>query len=199
MNKIKSILIVVVILFSANINAEDVIGTYTSNYFNKSYDIEASEIKNGKFSIYIQVSAERESTKAMISIDSDKLELFRQSLIQTKEKFVEWSKVAKENNVTDMLKDMGIKYPSATICWLSSKWHFSFGQKLTPKFLILDNNKHVISFCEKVTASDNKYIDETIYWVFSDPKEIDDLLSVLDYNIIKQKLEKKENAAELFK
>lgn len=53
MNKIKSILIVVVILFSANINAEDVIGTYTSNYFNKSYDIEASEIKNGKFSIYI--------------------------------------------------------------------------------------------------------------------------------------------------
>jgi hypothetical protein len=178
---------------------EKVVGNYSLSYFNRSYDIEASKIKDGKFTVYIEVNGESESTKAMLSVENDDLEEFTQSLLQMKTKFEEWSKVAKDNNVTDMNKDMDIKFPSTTICWLGTKWYFSFGHKLTPKFLILDDGRYVVTIVKKVTSSSNQYIDETIYWVFSDPKEIDDLVSQLDSEKIKAKLEAIENASDLFK
>lgn len=196
----KIYLSIIVCLFCSLVaHAEKVIGNYTLSYFNKSYDIEASEIKNGKFTVYIQVSAEREFTRAMIGIESDKLEEFKQSLVQMKEKFEEWSKVATDNNVTEMSKEMGIKFPSTTFCWLSSKWFFSFRQKINPKFLILDNGNHVAFFVKKVKSSSNEYIDETFYWVFSNSEEFDELISKLDYEKIKSELEKKESASDLFK
>jgi len=181
-----------------SVYGEQVVGNYTLGYFNKTYEIEAGKPKNGKFAIYIQVSAERDYTRAMVGISSDDLEDLKQSLIQMKEKYEEWTKVAKENNVTEMTKSMDIKFPSATICWNASKWFFSFGCKLQPQFLIL-KGKHVVSIVKKVTASSNDYIDETIYWVFSDPKEIDALISQLDFETIKSKLETIENDSELFK
>ena len=179
--------------------AEKNVGSYSLSYFNKQYDIEASEIKNGKFSVYIQVNAERDITRAMIEDKSDDLEEFVQFLLKMKEKYVEWSEVAKANNVTDMSKDMDFKSPSITICWSSSKWFFSFGHKLQPRFLILESGKMVASIYKKVTASSNQYIDEKIYWVFSDAKEIDDLVSQLDVEKIKAKLQETQNANDLFK
>ena len=175
------------------------VGNYTMSYFHKSYDIKASELKNGEFTVYIQVSAERESTRAMISIESDKLEEFKQSLVQMKEKFEEWSKVAKDNNVTSILKEMGIKFPSTTFCWLGSEWFFSFEQKVNPKFLVLSDGNPVALFMKTVESSSNQYIDETFYWVFSNSEEIDKLISQLNYEKIKSELEKKENASDLFK
>ena len=196
----KIYLSIIVCLFCSLVaHAEKVIGHYTMSYFNESYDIGASEIENGKFTVYIQVRAEREFTRAMISIESDKLEKFKQSLVQMKEKFEEWSKVATDNNVTEMAKEMGIKFPSTTFCWLSSKWFFSFRQKVNPRFLILDNGNHVAFFVKKVKSSSNKYIDETFYWVFSNSEEFDELISKLDYEKIKSELEKKESASDLFK
>ena len=190
--------IILCLFISISANAEKVVGSYTLSYFDRTYDIEASEIKNGKFSIYIQVSAEREATKAMICVESSDLDKFKQSLIQTRDKYEEWSKVAKDNNVKDMSKEMDIKYPSMTVCWLGSKWFFS-NQKLQPRFLIVDSGKHLVTFIKKVKASSNQYIDETIYWVFSSSKEIDELLSQLDFTTIKSKLEERESESGLFK
>lgn len=139
------------------------IGTYSLSYFNKQYEIEASEIKNEKFSIYIQVGVQKDYTKAMIEVKNSDLEDFNQFLLQMKDKYVEWSDVAKKNDVKDMTKEMDFKSPSVTICWSSSKWWFSYGHKLQPSFLILDNGKMVVSIYKKATASSNQYIDEKIY------------------------------------
>ena len=197
----KFYLSIIVCLFCSLVtHAQDVvISNYTLSYFNESYDIEASEIKDGKFAVYIQVRAKRESTRAMIGIESDKLEEFKQSLVQMKEKFEKWSKVAKDNNVTDMSKEMGIEFPSTTFCWLGSKWFYSYRQKVNPEFRILDNGNHVALFVKKVKSSSNEYIDETFYWVFSNSEEFDELISKLDYEKIKSELEKKESASDLFK
>jgi len=183
--------------FSAQ--AEKVVATYTLSYFEKEYEIEASEIKNDKFTIYIQVSAENSSTRAMIGVESDKIAEFIQSLQQMKDKYVEWFKVAKENNVKELTKEMDISFPSTTICWKGTEWYFSFGQRLIPKYIILDSGKNVVTFVNKVTASSNEYIDETTYWVFSDSKEIDDLIAALNVEKIKSKLLEKVKAADLFK
>lgn len=187
------------LLLSLTANAQKVIGNYSLSYFDRSYDIAATQIENEKFTLYIQVSAERESTEAMLAFESNQIEELRQSLLQVKSKYEEWCKVAKENNIKEMSKEMDIKLPSTTICWSSSKWFFSFDNKLTPKFLILDNGKFVVAFMKKAISSSNKYIDETIYWIFSDTKEFDELASKLDINAIETRLNEKENTSELFK
>ncbi|SHG27529.1 hypothetical protein [Chryseobacterium vrystaatense] len=198
MNK-KFTILTLSLLFSSMISAQEVIDNYTMSYFNKNYEIEASTGKNNNFTIYIQVNAERSKTKANYMIKSDRLNEFKEALILTKDKYVEWTKVAKENNVTDMSKDIDIKFPNIDIAWLGTKWFFSFGKKLSPKFMILKNGQNIVSFVNKNTASSNQYIDETTYWVFADVKEFEEFILKLDFDKIKVKLEKSENKAELFK
>lgn len=197
--KTKFTIFTLLILVSSILKAQEVIDNYTMSYFNKSYDIEASKEKNGDFTVYIQVSAERVSTKANYMIKSDRLHEFKEALLFTRDKYVEWAKIAKDNNVTDMTKNIDAKFPNIDIAWLSSKWFFSFGEKLSPTFMILKNGQFVVSFVNKNTASSNRYIDETTYWVFADVKEFDEVIQKLDYDKIKGKLEKIENKADLFK
>ncbi|MCY1660331.1 hypothetical protein [Chryseobacterium sp. SL1] len=197
--KKKFTIFTLLLLFSSMINAQEVIDNYTMSYFNKKYDIEASMEKNGDFTVYIQVSAERVSTKANYMIKSSRLNEFKEALIFTRDKYSEWAKIAKENNVTDMTKSIDAKFPNIDIAWLGSKWFFSFSQKLSPTFMILKNGQIVVSFLNKNTASSNQYIDETTYWVFNDVKEFDEVIQKLDYDKIKGKLEKLENKADLFK
>lgn len=195
----KYIFTLLIILFSTSAFAEKIVANYHSDYWDKDFDIEASEIENGKFSVYIQVPAKNDNTRAMLSFESSDIELLKMTLTQIKEKFAEWSKIAHDNHVTEMSKDMDFKLPPSTICWHGSKWFFSFRHKLQPKFSILDSGNHVVSFVRKATSSSNKYIDETIYWVFSSPKEIDEFISILNMDKIKEQLLSKEKADDLFK
>ncbi len=183
---------------SNHIFAEKVVGSYFLSYFNKEYNIEASEIENGKFHVYIQVSGERESTNVMISIKNVDLEEFNNFLLLVKEKFIEWKNVAEQNNVKDMNKEMNFKSPKTTICWLGTKWYFSFGHRLNPNFIVFEDGRSVVSFYKKVTASSNQYIDQKIYWVFSEPSEIDELISQLNIDTITAKLQETDKSKDLF-
>ena len=199
MKKLLFISSLMLFIFTVRSYSEKVISTYSLSYFNKQYDIEASDIKNGQFSLYVQVNAEKDFTRAMIGLKSQDIPEFIEFLNKMKEKYIEWSDVAKTNKVINISKDMDLKSPSITICWSSSEWFFSFGQKLQPRFLVIDNGKMVVSIYKKVTASSNRYIDEEIYWVFSDPKEIDELILQLNINQIMKKLQEDEKAGGLFK
>jgi hypothetical protein len=196
----KILLIIACLLCFLNVAlAERVVGRYSLSYFDKTYEIEASKIERGKFSVFIQVSAKDADTRAMLDITNDKVDELKQALSEMKEKFMEWSNIAKDNNVTEMEKTMDIRFPSMSVCWHGSKWFFSFGHKFQPKFMILESGKHIVLITRKVTSSSNKYIDETIYWVFSNPEEIDELISQLDIERIESELTKTKNESELFK
>ena len=41
-------------------------------------------------------------------------------------------KVAEENNITEMRKEIPVNMPAVTVCWYTSKWYFS--SKRRPKF-----------------------------------------------------------------
>lgn len=57
----------------------------------------------------------------------------------------------------------------------------------------------VASWAPKVTSSSNRYIDETIYFVFACEEDFDNLISQLNYqNILDQLLNTRSNE-DLFK
>lgn len=176
-----------------SVRAEQVVGSFQNSFFGKEFKIEAAA-KNDKLqSVYIGVEA-KDSKTAFISVDGKDLELFKTALELVRDKYLDWVKVAKENNVTEMNKEFGIKFPSVSIAWAGTKWWFSFGNKINMKFIILKDGKMVASWAPKVTSSSNRYIDETIYFAFADEEDFNNLISQLNYqSILDQLLNTKKN------
>lgn len=194
-----TLLILITLLTNLKINAEEKIASWNCSFFDKTYDIQCTDPKeNNDFTIYIQVSAKEEYTKAYLSFkkkDIPELIVFLQNI---KNKYIEWSNTAKENNILNINKEMNYKTPSCTVCWYGSKWWFSFSHKLIPTFMILKDGTSIISMAKKVTASSNKYIDEHIYFVFSNTEEIDDLIEKLNIDNILDYFNKKNSKEDLF-
>ncbi|MDH6353844.1 hypothetical protein M2132_000161 [Dysgonomonas sp. PH5-45] len=197
MRKIIIGLCVLFLVPCVSIYAQKKVATYEMSYFSdKKYDIEGLLDKDGMLSVYIGVEGKAKTTT--VKFEEKELKELKNTLEQIKNKFSEWSKIAKENNVTDMTKEMDFSLPKSTICWYSSKWFFAFNQELKPTFMILEGNRHIVSIVKKVTASSNKYIDETIYWIFSSPQEIDAFINLIDIDKLKQELGKEKKTEELF-
>lgn len=182
-----------------SVSAQKKIGTYYNKFFDTTYEIKASPGKNGNFDLYIQVGAESKSTRAEFNVSSKNLDDFILALSQMRDKYIEWSDVATANNVTELRKNMDVYLKNITVCWHSSKWWFAFSQTFTPTFLVFDSKSHVVAISQKVTASDNQFIDERIYWVFSNADEINSLLVEIQPDKVREKLTAEENAENLFK
>jgi|SRR5690606_8537682 len=194
----KKITLLLLLISATAVKAQKKIDQYSSEYFNKEYNIEASLDKKGEFDVYIGIASETVSSEARIMLKSKDINDFINALIETKTKYVEWSKVAKENNVDNLTKDIDVKFPNVGIAWLGSKWFFSMSQRLKPKFSILNDGRHIVMFVNNNTASSNQFIKETTYWIFTDENEFDVLISKIKYDTVKNKLDAEESKKDLF-
>lgn len=196
--KNKRQLILIVLLFAAfTCRAQQKVGEFYNSCFKKNYDIEAVE-KNGKLQkVYIEVEAES-AKRACIVVSAEDIELFKHSLGSVRDKYVEWSKVAADNNVTKMIKEFKIVFPRVSVAWLGSKWWFAFDRTVNMKFAIFDDGKTVATWMPTVTASSNEYIDETIYFGFTDAADFNNLIELLDQDKILSKLMKTRTNEDLF-
>ena len=182
-------------------SAEEKVGEYYMSYFNKSYDIEASAVKNGSFDFYIYTHPAEMSQRIGFSLRSSSVENFKSYFDNIKTKFVEWSQTAKDNNVTGFDKDFDCeRMPVYVFFNYGSKWHFCY-KNINPYFKVTDSGECLIVIhVGKITASDNKYIDsEGFYMAFTSTNELDDFLNSLDVKKILQKDEEKESINDLFK
>lgn len=176
------------------------VGKYFSSYFNKEYSILSSLSNSGAIeSVYIGITGEYSSEDVNISVKGSDLDEFIKSLEQIKEKYAEWEKVAKENNVTDMAKDFDIKMPKVTICWYSSKWYFNFNKQLRPRFLITESGKICFVCTGEATASSNEYITTDFYFALGSTEDFDNLIKAISPTTIKEFFSSKQNKEDLFK
>ena len=178
--------------------AQEKVATYTNSFWNKSYDVlattkNANEIKD----VYVCVNA-KSSNVANFSISGKNLDSFVAALKEMKNKYIEWSKVAKDNNVTEMDKPYDIKFPKVDIQWYGSKWWFAFGVNLKFTFRVTKDGDCLTICSPKVTSSSNRYIDETIYITFANEDDFDQLIDVLNAEQIISSLKAKDNQQDLF-
>ena len=194
--------ILLVLLSVPGIFAQKVIGSYTLSHFNKSYPIEIGPIRNGKFRIYIGIEA-KNSTIAFFSFENSSLRELLDALEEMKNKFQKWSKVATDNNVTEITKSMDIKFPYAKAEWKSYRWFSSFSHdKWKPEFHILQDGTYVVRI--NTTVRDpytykDKDIHETINWIFSSAEELDELIAQLDEKMFAKLVEEENAKSALFK
>ena len=175
---------------------QEKIGTYHSNYFDTNFYVRYSE-KTGKY--YIQIMGET-AIKYCCFIVED-IDNFRTSLSDAKDKYAEWVKVAKENNVKATIKDMDIKFSKGVFAWYDGEWHLNFDAVPKPRFLSTSTGDYnfLLFLGEEFSASDNQYITEKAYWAFSSVSEIEELLNLISQETLQKFLDSKEPKDDLFK
>lgn len=188
---------VLALILPFSINAQEVKDSYYSSYFEKDCKISAS-IDKGELSILFNVMGEYNSDDVRFMIKGEKINEFINSLEQVKSKYQEWSEIAKTNNVKGMDKYFDVDFPRIDIAWYSSDWWFAFRSRLTPYFKVTDSGKCLVVFNEEVVSSNNKYIDQRYYLVFSSTKEIDELIDKLNPVAIIMKLNQKQDVQDMF-
>lgn len=193
----KQILFILLTAFAQFAYAQKTVGEYHNSYFDKNYTIQAVEENEKITNLYIEIES-KDAKEADISIKGEHIELFKTALELTRDKYLDWVRIAKENNVTKMHKEMGIKFPLATIAWLGTKWWFSFNKSMDFTFIILDSGKMVASYSPKVYASTNEYIDQQVYFVFASEEDFNSLINQLDTTKILDKLLSSRRAENLF-
>lgn len=185
-------------LQAASVKAEQQTGRYYNSYFNTDFSIEGALIDDGISNVYIGTEA-NSSNRAFISVDGRELDAFKTSLQQARDKYLKWVDIAVDNKVTEMKKDLGIRFPAVTVAWTTDKWRFSFGNRINMRFIILDDGRMVASWSATVTASSDSSVSETVFFVFAGKDDFNSLISELDYQTIHSRLLTSKNNEELFK
>lgn len=195
----KKLFILLFVFCAANTFAQKKVADYHSDYFEKDYEICITTAKNDPSTIsdvYIDVAGERSSETVTLNYESPYSLL--SSLKEVRDKYAEWVKVAEENDITEMTKEIPVDMPSVIVCWYTSKWNFSYKKRFKFTFMILDSGKKVIVMNEKVTSTANQYIDTKFYWVFQSVTELDEFIELMNYPKFIEKLNVKANNADLF-
>lgn len=180
--------------------AQTTVAEYHCDYFDKDYEISVTTEKNDPSTIsgiYIEVAGERKTETVTLIYKYPTLLL--SSLKEVRNKYAEWVKVAEDNNITEMTKEIPVDMPTVTVGWYGTKWFFSFNKRLNFDFMILDSGKKVIVMSAKVTASSNEYIHQKFYWVFQSVTELDEFINKLNYPKFIEKLNENTNNENLFK
>ena len=198
----KIILVLCLLTFIMPIKAQQKVGEYTNSYVSKIFSIEAVEKNNKIDVVYIGVPTDTKSRPAYIVVKGKDLELFKTALELARDKFSEWKKVATDNNVTEMCKEIGVNFPKVTVAWLYGReWWFSFDNKINLKFLALkvsDDTRFVAFWAPTVTSSSNRYIDQKIDITFANEEDFNSIINQLNGQRILNELLKNKNKSELF-
>lgn len=195
----KKLLLSFLALFSFVVShAQEQVSTYHSSFFDKEYKILASYDKNN-LSLYIEVEGEHLSDYVLFNVDGNsKIQQFISALEAVKQKYVDWSTVAKQNGVKSFNKEIDVQFPNITIAWRGSEWRFDFYNNLNPRFVVTDSGMCVVAITGKATASDNEYIDQEYYFALSSISDFDNLLAEIQLNKLLSYFNEKTDLNALF-
>ena len=184
--------------------AQDKFTSYDNTYAEKSYEIQISSKEKDKFKLYINaMSFDRTHDEGGISIDQNNHQDFLNALAESKIKYEEWIKTAKENNIKELDKTMTLKSKVGGYFLYGSEWNFQFLVNLKFDFKILESKGEIkyllLLRTGELQSSSNQFMKvDGFALVFSSSKEIDDFVNAISPEKITEFLNKPKNDA-LFK
>lgn len=131
------------------------------------------------------------------------IEKFRDALIYTRDKFIEWRDIAAKNNIKQYVKSVNAPFPDVQLVWSSggNRYYSDLQNLFSGVNFVLVNGKPLVG-TNPTTAgytSDKKI--KTINWavLFNSEKELNELISLLNIKNIRAALRDKGSLDELFK
>ena len=201
----KLLIINITILLTAVVFGQKTISVY--KMLDEEFKFQASEPKDGKYDLYIYgYGLDNLYKKGGISIKYEKISKFVDVLNFSKSKYEEWTNVAKQNNVTDLTKEIEVEIPTLEGFFVtSSKVHFDFSATPYIKYIIRKNTSgsvdySLVIYSSKLNSYENKYIeaDNFIYAFFS-KEEINDFIKLFDKSLVDKTFSAQKAKEDLFK
>ena len=192
-------------IFSVTYGQEQyVLGSYSCSYFNQDcsvayftspLDVYLIQITSGT-----QIITRRSDLSMFFEVNNKNISNFYTALNDAKNKFAEWIKVAKNNNITDFEKTMDITFPNGNIVWKDqSRGYISFAVRPTPVFRVRYGQYRLeLFFRREVTAAADESKNEQANWVFTSVGEVEELLKLLSPEALKEAKQKTDNLDNLF-
>lgn len=162
--------------------------------------------KDGKFELRVQIPAKEKYSKTYLQLNEKNYIAFMEMVNLSRTKFIEWSKVAEQNKVNDMTKEIkknekDILYYQEASFEENGKLHFAKLGTISYYFRVL-NGKAFLVFTNilDLSATQNSYIKNKGYTLaFNSVNEIDDFITMLDLTKITDFLNGTSATQELFK
>lgn len=174
---------------------------YTNSYLGKTYDIEIGD----KGDLYIGAySMDKISSLCGLVLMKDKIEDFSNSLVEAKGKYVEWVQTAKDNNVTELTKDISIKSPKISSYFKYGDIHFDFSVTPSFEFKITNTNGEVryllLVRSGKLQSSSNQFTDSDGWIiVYTSEEEISTFIDNISIEGVEKHLQQSTEKEDLFK
>lgn len=149
---------------------------------------------NGGFKI--EVIEERNST--YVFVNQKNVEKFREALRKAKDKYQEWKKVAEDNNIEEVIKEIDVKFPKVTIEWEygDEKWYY-FNYKLNPEFAKINGDVMLLLIdFPIICANRNRYITTKPMFGFKGDDEINEFERLISIEVVEENAKKGEKEIE---
>lgn len=173
------------------------LGTYT--HIGINYEISASEIDSTLSHISIECrDGENCGSSPILIVRIERLDEFRKSMEIARGKFRDWEKVANENGVDNVIKEMPIEFPKLDAhWWISDESFFASDVQMTARCTITKYRKHV-NFNMYCVASDNKFITTSLSFFLED-ESFDNFLDAISEENLTNKIKEYHLVHDLFK
>lgn len=173
------------------------IGSYTNFYTGKSCSVDVRLKKDVIKIVYIYMATKSGAT-GYFAFNGKDLEKFYEALNSMRNKFIEWSGTAIENNISSFSKEFEVKLPKGNFFWIGTKTWFSSKQPITPIFTVADG-KPMIMLIGSASALQNKYISETFYLVINNLENYDAFIEIFNPENALKKALHTQNLTDKFK
>lgn len=197
--------IIIILFLPLTIFSQEKIGSY--EIFGKELNIQVTEPNDKGYTLYLDgYPLDKIVSKGGLMIESKKVDDFKNACNEAKEKYIEWTSTAKENNVTDLRKDIKVKIPKLEGYFSYGDWNFDFN--VSPYFVYLitkDKKSGKVSYglalyTGGMQASDNEYIDtDSFCYGFYTLEDIENFISLLDSKLVYDHFGSKNSKEDLFK
>lgn len=187
--------LIILLLLSSTLNAQEVYDTYESALSEKSYDLKVSEKE-----IYAVLPSSHRGEIVMYHSNVT-YKRFEEAMNEAKSKYKEWNQTAIDNNVTELIKEVETKKRLLLnlVFMYGNKWRFA---TTTAKFTFyVDDNNRFLVFSNKfdIKATDNEYITHGGFQLIFDSVEaIDEFMNKYNTQAPIKVLEAKKSKESLF-
>jgi|SRR5690554_3269248 len=180
--------------------------TYTLSYFTdkEPYKIEVSYDKKNRPVFWIEAQpTENFEDKISIKVEAKHIPLFKEIFTESKNKYIEWSDVAKDNNVNKMSKVIKTNNSRFAVLFVQYRTYYMSQKSLIESTFILSEEHEspilLVGNKYKLEATANQFTTHKGFYIaFSSVKEIDAFLETLSIEKANKALSQVIKEDELF-
>ncbi len=194
--KVVSLLLIMIIIFHVPVNAQVKLSSYDNlgEEIQVEYTVEAKD----KYTVWLSIADNSHFVRLRYK-DLPKAEKF---FIASYDKFLEWAKIAEENNVKDIRREIDKTKIGNMLGWRYGDWWFAFGSvEVVASMRIADDGTPYCMFVfPSKTSTSNRYIDsETKILMFGlDDDNFDTFVTHMNQEYTKKLVDEYNTRVDIF-